>query len=278
MQLKIPSLHALALAASLNVVVIAPTTSSALNVNGIFSAPAKALNSVAAGAAYTPPPSQVDTPSWLDTLKYEGQPKFDVLAKTIEFAECMSYDEIEQFFADDYVFRGPIIGPITASDVRKAQEGFRIQEAYPNLQTRPFGFTIDPDNPYRCYYFERWEGTNTQPAMLGRLGELPPTNQDVKLPTHIMSLNWTPEGKVKYACLSNPLDRFEGTTQGAGAVFGLLVGAGLNAGNASVGDGMLRFQQRLVHLIGGFGRNWSVEKDIPDWWKSKARGADPNDM
>ncbi len=161
--------------------------------------------------------------------------------------------------------------------MRKTQQGFRIQDAYPNLETRPFGFTVDPDNPYRCYYFERWEGTNTEPVKIGPT-ELKPTMQDVQLPTHIMSLNWTPEGKIRYISLSSPLDRWEGTTKGAGAVFGLLVGAGLDAGNASVGDAFLQAQQRFIHVIGGFGRNWSLEGEIPEWWKSRARGADPNDL
>mmetsp|Transcript_1393 Transcript_1393/g.1866 ORF Transcript_1393/g.1866 Transcript_1393/m.1866 type:complete len:261 (+) Transcript_1393:166-948(+) len=233
--------------------------------------------SLLGNTAYTPPPSKVSTCSWLDTLKYEGTPTFDVLAKTIEFAECTSFEEIEQFFDEEYLFRGPIFGPLTADDVRKTQQGFRVQDAFPNLQTRPFGFTVDPDNPYRCYYFERWEGTNTASVKIGGT-EIPPTNADAKLPTHIMSLNWTPEGKIKYACLSSPLDRFEGTTKGAGAVLGLLVAVGVDPGNASVGDLFLRLQQRFLNSIEGFGRNWSVEADIPDWWKSKARGADPNDM
>ena len=62
------------------------------------------------------------------------------------------------------------------------------------------------------------------------------------------------------------------------AVFGLLVGGGLNSGNANVGDPFLRLQQRLTHAIGTFGRSWSFEVDIPRWWASKARGADPTDM
>ena len=224
-----------------------------------------------------PPPSQVNTESWLDILEYDQAPNFDVLAKTIDFATKKTYEERNEFLADDYVFRGPIIGPITFSDVKKTQQGFQITDAFPNLETRPFGFTVDPDNPYRCYWFERWEGTNSSPVKIGKL-ELPATNSDVKLPTHIMSVHWTPQGKIKYSCLSSPLDRWEGTTKGAGAVFGLLVGAGMGSTSASVGDIALRIQQRLVHAIGGFGRNWSLEEDIPEWWKSKARGADPNDM
>ncbi|KAL7507769.1 hypothetical protein ACHAXN_005186 [Cyclotella atomus] len=206
-----------------------------------------------------PPPSRVNTESWLDVLEYDQPPTFDVLAKTIDFATRKSYEERNAFLADDYRCKEYSTG------------------AYPNLETRPFGFTVDPDNPYRCYWFERWEGTNTNSVKIGQI-ELPPTNEDVKLPTHIMSVHWTPEAKIKYSCLSSPLDRWEGTTKGAGAVFGLLVGAGMGSTSASVGDMALRFQQRLVHAIGGFGRNWSLEEDIPAWWKSKARGADPNDL
>jgi hypothetical protein len=243
-----------------------------------FAALKQSLPTASAASSYAgPPPSTVNTESWLDVLTYDTPPSFDVLAKTIEFATSKSYEERNEYLSEDYVFRGPIIGPITFQDVKDTQQGFNIQDAFPNLETRPFGFTIDPDNAYRCYWFERWEGTNTNGVKLGPL-DLPATNNDVKLPTHIMSVNWTPEGKIKYSCLSSPLDRFEGTTKGAGAIFGLLVGAGLDSGNASVGDGMLRFQQRLFHVIGGFGRNWSLEEDIPKWWKSKARGADPNDM
>ena len=273
MKLSVPYLVAVA-------AIMATTSPVASGFNNIF-APSKQASKTSSSSttSYTPPPSKVVTESWLDTLKYPGTPNFDVIAKTIEFAKCNDFDEIEKYYDEEYVFRGPIIGPITAKDVKEAQQGFKITEAYPNLQTRPFGFTIDPDNAYRCYYFERWEGTNTANVNIGPLGELPATNADVKLPTHIISVNWTPNGKIKYMCLSNPLDRFEGTTQGAGAVFGLLIGAGLNAGSGvAVGDNLLRFQQRVTHFIGGFGRSWSKEDDIPSWWKSTSRGADPNDM
>ena len=226
-----------------------------------------------------PPPTKKKPGSnFLDTLKYPGEPSFDVLQRTIEFAQSTSYEEVAEYYDKDYVFRGPIIGPITGEEVKRTQQGFRIQDAYPDIETRPFGFCIDPDNPYRCYYMERWEGTNTGSVKIGPI-ELEPTDNYVQLPTHMMSINWTPEGKVIYACLSSPLDRFEGDTQGAGAVFGLLKGAGLDGtGSVSPGDPFLRLQQRFFHALGGFGRNWSVEEEIPSWWKSKARGADPNDL
>lgn len=226
-----------------------------------------------------PVPSKIDrtkNPQWLDSLRYDGEPKFDVLQKTIEFASARDFESAEAFYDDEYVFRGSVVGPITGQEVKRTQKGFNILDAYPDLETRPFGFTIDPDNPYRCYYMERWEGTNTGPLQIGSLN-LPPTNNQVQLPTHMMSVNWTPEGKIIYACLSPPLDRWEGTTQGGGAVFGLLAGGGLSV-TPKVGDPFFRLQQRLSNAIDGLGRSWSVEEEIPSWWKSKARGADPNDM
>ena len=49
---------------------------------------------------------------------------------------------------------------------------------------------------------------------------------------------------------------------------------------AGVGDAALMFQQRLNTdiLSGIFGKTWSSEADVPKWWKSKAKGADPNDI
>jgi hypothetical protein len=73
-------------------------------------------------AAPPPPPSQVKTESWLDVLKYDEPPTFDVLAKTIEYANVKDFDTIMTYYADDYIFRGPIVGPITGEDVRKTSE------------------------------------------------------------------------------------------------------------------------------------------------------------
>ena len=82
-----------------------------------------------------------------------------------------------------------------------------------------------------------------------------------------------------YETISPPVDRFEGNTKGSGAVFGLLAGAGLQL-PASVGDPALMLQQRLNTdvLKGIFGKTWSSEEEVPAWWKSKAKGADPNDI
>lgn len=219
---------------------------------------------------------------WMEYLKFGGAtPDFDVLAKTKEYAASATQDAAAEYYASDYVFRGSVIGPITNKDVRATQEGFNVQAAYPDLDRGVFGFTMDPQNPFRCFFFERWTGTNNG-APLSILGmTFGPTGDRVETPLHITSVTWNPQGKIVYQCISPPLDRFEGNTRGQGAVFGLLKGAGLDlaavAGPASPGNPILSFQQKINQRLGQ-GQAYSEDADLPSWWKSKSRGADPNDM
>ena len=114
---------------------------------------------------------------------------------------------------------------------------------------------------------------------LGSLLTLPPTQKRIEIPIHVTSVVWNPEVKVAYESISPPTDRFEGNTKGAGAVFGLLFGAGL-AQSVQVGDLSLMLQQWLTTDVfgGALGKVWSKEEDVPAWWKSQAKGADPTDL
>jgi len=214
---------------------------------------------------------------WMDFLKFDGStPEFDVLEKTKEFSACMKYEDCEAYYDDEYVFRGSIIGPITADDVRETQKRFNVLSAYPDIQFEKFGYVIDPENPYRCYWFERWRATNTGSIQIGPI-TLPATNKAAVIPTHVMSANWTPNGKIIYSCLSAPLDRFEGNTMGQGAVFGLLEAGGLALPVSSVGNPLLIANQKYIApLIQQ--KAFSDDSNIPNWWKSKSKGADGNDM
>ena len=70
----------------------------------------------------------------------------------------------------------------------------------------------------------------------------------------------------------------QGNTNGQGAVFALISSAGVPV-SSLVGDPLLIFQQKANMAFGGaLGKAWSFEKDIPKWWKSKARGAEPNNV
>jgi len=240
-----------------------------------------ALRAEAMGFAISP--VAADKEHWMDFLKFNGSaPGFDVVEMTKKYSAAKTYEETEEYYDDEYVFRGSIVGPITAKDVRETQKGFNILGAYPDLQREAFGFTIDPENPYRCFYFERWRGTNTGGIKLGTVSlvgglALPATGKVAAPPMHVVSLNWNPKGKIIYQGLSPPLDRFEGNTMGHGAVFGLLEAGGVPLPLSSVGNPVLSLNQKYVApLIQQ--KVFSDDADLPSWWKSKSKGADANDM
>eukprot|EP00965_Chrysotila_dentata_P262957 6214720-Pleurochrysis_carterae.AAC.2 len=121
---------------------------------------------------------------WMDVFKHGGtKPDFHVLEKTRSFVSTKTPEEAAPFYADDYVFRGSIIGPISAADVADAQKRFNMQDAYPDLDRGIFGMTVDPNNPYRVLLFERWTGTHTGDVNTG-FSTLPPTGNKVELPLH----------------------------------------------------------------------------------------------
>ena len=211
-------------------------------------------------------------------LKFDSNPQFDVLANTKTYVVSQSADETfnEEYYAVDYVLRGPVIGPINRDDLAKSQKGLGIKAAFPDIKLDTFGYSIDPENPYRCFYFQRWRGTNS--ADLDSYGTIyPATGIEMETPVSVFSVVWNPEGKIVYEQVGAVVDRLEGNTEGKAAVFGMLHTAGLKL-NASPGDKVFGFIQRIGHVVGGMGRSWSREEEIPKWWTDKSRGADANDV
>ena len=230
----------------------------------------------ATDTAAAPTTKKVSKSPMFEYLKFDGAPTFDVIAKTTDYVNAQSWELDESIYDKDYVLRGPVIGPINRSDLRGSQTGLGLKEAFPNVEIDTFGYTIDPENPYRCFYFQRWRAVHE--ADLDAYGDIfPATGVEMEAPVSVFSVVWTPEGKIIYEQVGAVVDRFEGNTQGKAAVFGLLHIAGLKL-NASPGDAVFGLIQRIGHLLGGRGRSWSKEEGIPKWWVSKSRGADDTDQ
>jgi len=220
---------------------------------------------------------------WLDTLKFDGTtPNFDVIQKTIEYTSEPGYrsfslkDIPTDYYSEEYVFRGPVIGPLNRKDLVDANTCFGLSTAFPDLDRQPFGFAVDPENPYRVIFFERWKATHK--GEFSYLGlKLPATNNKAETPIMPFSIVWTPEGNIIYEHLTTAVDRFEGNTMGKVAVFCLLDTAGIPA-SADVGDTALVSLQKLNRFFNGPIQAYSKAEDVPRWWKSKAVGAEANDM
>jgi len=238
------------------------------------------VNNASALSVQTPtitstPTSSIKSKSPIfEYLKFDKNPQFDVLEKTKIYVESQSNGDTmsEDWYAEDYVLRGPVVGPITRADLASTQSELGIRGAFPNIELHAFGHSIDPENPYRCFYFSRWRGTNS--GDLEVAGQVfPATGDEMETPVSVFSVVWNPSGKVVYEQVGAVVDRLEGNTQGKAAVFGLLHTAGLKL-SGSPGNKVFQIMQRMGHLAGTGGRSWSKEENIPKWWISKSRGAD----
>lgn len=248
---------------------------SRLSVSTLEEEPATTTTTSSSSSAST---GDVSKNPLFEYLKFDKEPTFDVLAKTIAYTESQSMEgEMdESLYAEDYVLRGPVIGPIVRKDLQGSQNGLGIKAAFPNTKISSFGHTIDPENPYRCFYFQRWRATFE--ADLDAYGDIyPATGQEAEMPVATFTVVWNPEGKIIYEQVGAVVDRLEGNTAGKAAIFGLLHAAGLKI-PAKPGDGVFAFVQRLAHVLGGRGRSWSRKKDIPEWWTSTSKGADETEQ
>jgi len=221
---------------------------------------------------------------WMDVLKFDGtKPNFDVIQKTIEYTSEPGYisfslkDIPSDYYADDYVFRGPIVGPINRKDLVATNTVFGLSKSFPDLERTPFGFSIDPENPYRVLFFERWKATHAGDLQIEGLPPMKATGNKSVTPVMPFSIVYNPQGKIMYEHLTTALDRFEGNTKGKVAVFGLLETAGLPLDN-NIGNGILVLQQKINRFFNGQAQIYSRAEDVPKWWKSKAVGAEKNDI
>ena len=66
------------------------------------------------------------------------------------------------------------VGPFNRDDLVRTNSVFGLDSAFPDLERSAFGFTVDPENPYRVLFFERWKGTNSGPIAISQ-ASLPTT-------------------------------------------------------------------------------------------------------
>lgn len=179
--------------------------------------------------------------------------------------------------ADDYVFRGPVIGPLAKKDISKVVKSVAgdITKSFPDYELNAFGFTADdPIEPNRVWFFVRPRGT-FENAFTTPFETISPTGAKLVGPPEARSITWNEEGKIKYITVGYVTDRFTGdTTGGKGAILGLYDVVGRPV-NANIGSKTTRFIQKLATVLpeGKIPRSYSKEEDIPSWWTDKRRGA-----
>jgi hypothetical protein len=99
-----------------------------------------------------------------------------------------------------------VVGPLTRKDLQEAQAGFQSDKAFPDLTIETFGYTIDPENPYRCLYFQRWRATHTGTLVAGNQ-EYPATGRSMETPLTVFSVVWSPDQNIIYEQAGAVVDR-----------------------------------------------------------------------
>lgn len=126
--------------------------------------------------------------------------------------------------ADDFKFRFPVV-ELDKDEFIKAFGSFKLEQAFPDMKTTFYGFRVDPFQPGRVWFDTRSEGTNT-----GRFGGpfafIKPTFKTVRTPPQVLSMTFSPEGKLQKFTGGYVVDKNMGNTGGLGGIFGIMYAIG----------------------------------------------------
>jgi len=165
-------------------------------------------------------------------------------------------DDGMDWFAEDFRFVAPVVGPFDKAEFTDSLKGFEIQKAFPDLNANPHHFRVCPFEPNRVWWSVKYVGTNTGPIFGG-----PATMKCVESPVQAQSVMFNergeftltltltltlepqpqtpnpnpnptlhyPLGEITKFTIGYVLDKETGNTGGLGGVFGLFyaIGRGL---------------------------------------------------
>jgi len=198
----------------------------------------------------------------------------ELIAMTKTYLDAPSPDT----WSDDYVFRGPVIGPLAKPDIINTLKSVSPMDSFTEYETNAFNFGVDPLEKNRVWFMVRPRGVFSKPYQHPTMGEIAPTGELMIAPPETRSARWNDAGKIDYVSVGYVADRFTGdTTGGMGAVFGMMKHMGIDI-DGSVGSPIMRFVMWLGSRVlpeGSIPKSYSSEDDIPSWWTDKRRGADP---
>ena len=135
--------------------------------------------------------------------------------------------------------------------------GFKLEESF-DIEQNTFGFTVDPLQPNRVWWYGRQVSTQIAPFM----GVEPASDADadaareLTLPPQSFHMDFTEEGLVKEFGFYT-VDRRQGNTGGLGGAFGYFYGVGKPLPIRECQPYKPSFRFRMLGLIGSIGKKLS---------------------
>jgi len=130
-----------------------------------------------------------------------------------------------QLLAEDFQFKGPVVGPLDKEEYLAAVGSFDLASAFPDATPEWHHFRVDPFEPNRVWMTARGKGTNS-----GRASDSPlfaePTGLSYVSPPQACSVTFNDKGQVRQYTIGHVMDRSVGNTGGLGGIYGILYAIG----------------------------------------------------
>ena len=173
----------------------------------------------------------------------------------------------QELMADDFVWFGPIVGPLNKQDFLGTVGLFEVWEGFPDLDMKLSEFTQDPAEPNRFWAILRLSGTHTGVQKGGTGLDYAPTGNVLDVGPQAVSVTFDEEGLVSRYTGGYIVDRRQGSTGEFGGYFAVTKTVG----------GFLPSQRlaKLLNWIGAklkkFPKARSHEDDLPAKWRPLGR-------
>lgn len=173
----------------------------------------------------------------------------ELITKAKEFLSAGQGVERPELLASDFTFMGPVVGGSTGLDRESYLEavgGFKLTDAFPDLNPRFHHFRVDPLDAGRVWFTSVASGTDNGNGFLGNQ----PTGKEFRTPPQACSLKFNKEGEVIKYTIGHVMERSLGNTGGLGGIFGpaYAIGKALPFPEARPYRPSKRY--RMVQLIG----------------------------
>jgi len=198
-------------------------------------------------------------------------PKADYAARAREWVlnDGFHAPAKQSLMSDDFVWFGPLVGPLNKKDFLGTVACFKVYEGFPDLKMHLAEFTRDPVEENRYWSILRVEGTHTQPQASGT-GTPPykPTNNKLDVGPQCVSVTFDADGRVSRYTGGYVVDRTQGKTGMLGAMFAVTKTVGGFVPSLRVA--------KILNAIGARLKNFpkarSHRDDLPAKWRSWGRG------
>lgn len=193
------------------------------------------------------------------------------LAKHVVYNGSGFYSKIdEELLSEEFVFRGPYIGPLNKKDYGATMNYFSVYESIPDISPNAWGFSIDPQDPNRVWFMVRNSGSFTgKPFSINGI-DFPASGKALEGCPETFSIIFDEEQKVKHLSVGYVADRFQGNTNGDGAAVGIFRAFGIFF--PKPGPLLSFLQWAGTEFVSE--PPFSYSKEVPSWWTNPDKASE----